>query len=453
VTMHKLQMLTRVARRTLRTGHRQGAVLLLAATAACSTDRILKADRPDQIDPARLSTDLQGARALAAGAVGDFTVAINGGSGGGAGNGQIMASGYLSDEFRFGGTPPELREMDLRNVRAANGAWLQTYLDLHRARESAQRAAGALRAVTASDPGIAEMYALQGALLVMQGENYCSGAPVSTTQPTLTYGPPLTTAQIFALAITRLDSSLGSTGISANVRSLASTLKGRAQLGAGQFAAAATTVSAVPTSYSYQVSHGLATARQQSFTWSYMYNTQALLVSDREGTNGLNFATAGDPRVPIDGDGAPSSFDLVTPRYYFRNYNRQNHTVTVASGVEARLIEAEAALQAGNTATFIQKLNEARTPWSGLAPLTDPGTPTARVDLLFRERAFAMFGTSHRVGDLRRLTRQYGRPAESVWPTGAYHKDNLQRGTDTNIIVPLSEANNPNFTGCLNRNP
>ncbi len=451
--MHTQLTLTRVALRALRRGRPIGAVLLLAVTTACSTDRILKADRPDQIDPSRLSTDLQGARALAAGAVGDFTVAFNGGSGGGAGNGQIMASGYLSDEFRFGGTPPELREMDLRNVRAANGAWLQTYIDLHRARESASRAAGALRAVAASDPGIAEMYALQGALLIMQAENYCSGAPVSTTQPTLTYGDPLTTAQIFTLAISKLDSALGSAGISANVRSLASVLKGRAQVGNAQYAAAATTVSAVPTSFSYSVSHGLATARQQSFTWSYMYNTQALLVSDREGTNGLNFATAGDPRVPIDGDGAPSAFDLVTPRYFFRNYNRQNHTVAVATGVEARLIEAEAALQGGNTATFVQKLNEARTPWSGLAPLTDPGTAAARVDLLFRERAFATFGTSHRVGDLRRLTRQYSRPAESVWPTGAYHKDNLQRGPDTSIIVPLSESNNPKFSGCLNRNP
>lgn len=445
--------MTRVARRALRLGRPLGATLLLAATAACSTDRILKADRPDQIDPGRLSTDLQGARALAAGAVGDFTVAYNGGSGGGAGLGQIMASGYLSDEFRFGGTPPELREMDLRNVRAANGAWLQTYIDLHRARESAARAATALRAVAASDPGIAEMYALQGALLIMQAENYCSGAPVSTTQPTLTYGPPLTTAQIFSLAIAKLDSALGSAGITASVRSLASVLKGRAQLGNAQYAAAATAVAAVPTSFSYSVSHGLATARQQSFTWSYMYNTQALLVSDREGTNGLDFATAGDPRVPIDGDGAPSAFDLVTPRYFFRNYNRQNHPVVVATGVEARLIEAEAALQAGNAATFVQKLTEARAPWPAMAPVTDPGTPAARVDLLFRERAFAMFGTAHRVGDLRRLSRQYSRPAESVWPTGAYHKDNLQRGTDTNIIVPLSEENNPNYKGCLNRNP
>lgn len=445
--------MTRHTRRSLRGASRATAAVLLLAATACSTDRILQADRPDQIDPDRLSLDLQGARALASGAIGDFTVALNGGSGGGAGIGQIMASGYLSDEFKFGGTPPELREMDLRNVRSANGAWLQTYLDLHRAREAAIRATTALRTVAAGNPQIGEMYALQGALVILQGENYCSGAPISTTQPTITYGPPLTTAETFALAISKLDSALGSAGIPANVRSLAAVLKGRAQLNAGLYSAAAATVAAVPTSFNYSVSHGLATPRQQSFTWSYMYNTQALLVADREGGNGLNFATANDPRVPIDGDGGPSVFDQVTPRYFFRNYNRQNHTVSVATGVEARLIEAEAALQAGNFALFVQKLNEARSPFSGMAPVTDPGNATERVNLLFRERAFAMFGTSHRVGDLRRMSRQYGRGAETVWPTGAYHKDNLNRGTDVNIVVPLSEENNPNFKGCTNRNP
>jgi hypothetical protein len=71
---------------------------------------------------------------------------------------------------------------------------------------------------------------------------------------------------------------------------------------------------------------------------------------------------------------------------------------------------------------------------------------------MFRERAFWLFMTGHRLGDLRRLIRQYGRGAETVFPTGAYHKDNLMRGTDVNIVIPISERNNPNFHGCLDRN-
>ena len=40
-----------------------------------------------------------------------------------------------------------------------------------------------------------------------------------------------------------------------------------------------------------------------------------------------------------------------------------------------------------------------------LGPLQDPGTPDGRVDLLFHERAFWLYLTGHRQGDLRRLIR------------------------------------------------
>ncbi|MBU6367089.1 MAG: hypothetical protein KJT01_12835 [Gemmatimonadetes bacterium] len=443
---------THSVRATRRTIGRVAPLLLAASLAGCSTDGLLTAARPDQIDPAELSSNLQGAGALHAGAIGDFTVALSGGTGGGAGLGQIIASGYLSDEFMFGATPPELREMDARAVREANNAWLPVYIDLHRARESAERAITAFKAVAPSDGRVGELLALQAALITIQGENYCSGAPLSTTQPELTYGEPLTTAATFALAVTKADAAIAGAGSNTSARNLAAVIKGRALLNAGQYAAAATAVASVPTSFEYRVSHGLATARQQSIVWSYMYNTQGLLVANREGTNGLDFATAGDPRLPIEGDGRPSSFDNVTPRYFVRLYNTQNHTVLVAGGVEARLIEAEAALQASNLPLWLSKLADARARYN-MPAAEDPGTAAGRVDLMFRERAFSMFGTSHRVGDLRRLTRQYGRGRETVWPTGAYHKDNLNRGTDANIIVPISEKNNPKFTGCIDRNP
>jgi starch-binding outer membrane protein, SusD/RagB family len=443
---------TPIVRVTRRTIGRVAPLVLAASLAGCSTDGLLSADRPDQIDPAELSSNLQGAGALHAGAIGDFTVALSGGNGGGAGLGQIVASGYLSDEFMFGGTPPELREMDARAVRESNGAWLQTYIDLHRARESAERALTAFKAVAPSDGRVSELLALQSALITIQGENYCSGAPLSTTQPTLTYGQPLSTAATFALAVTKADAAIAGAGSNTAARNLAAIIKARALVNAGQYAAAATAVASVPTSFEFRVSHGLATARQQSFIWTYAYNTQGLLVASREGTNGLDFATAQDPRVPVDGDGRPSNFDNVTPRYFPRTYNTQNHSVLVAGGVEARLIEAEAALQTGSVAGWLSKLADARARFNMVAP-TDPGTADARVDLMFRERAFSLFGSSHRVGDLRRLSRQYGRGRETVWPTGAYHKDNLNRGTDVNIIVPISEKNNPNFTGCTDRNP
>ncbi len=87
-----------------------------------------------------------------------------------------------------------------------------------------------------------------------------------------------------------------------------------------------------------------------------------------------------------------------------------------------------------------------------MSPLADPGTTDARVNLMFRERAFSLFASAHRLGDLRRLVRQYGRGAEATYPTGAYHKDGLQLGTDLQFIIPQTEKNNPKFTGCIDRN-
>ena len=110
---------------------------------------------------------------------------------------------------------------------------------------------------------------------------------------------------------------------------------------------------------------------------------------------------------------------------------------------------AAAAIQAENELA-VAKLNEARAPY-GMDALTDPGTETARVDLMFRELAFALYASAHRLGDLRRLVRQYGRPSETVYPTGAYHKDGLTLGTDLQFVVPQTEKNNPKFKGCINR--
>jgi hypothetical protein len=88
---------------------------------------------------------------------------------------------------------------------------------------------------------------------------------------------------------------------------------------------------------------------------------------------------------------------------------------------------------------------------AGLAPLTDPGTAAGRVSLMFRERVFWMYLTGHRLGDLRRLMRQYGRTEDQVFPTGLGLKGFY--GHDLNLPVPFTELNNPNFTGCLDRNP
>ena len=61
-----------------------------------------------------------------------------------------------------------------------------------------------------------------------------------------------------------------------------------------------------------------------------------------------------------------------------------------------------------------------------------------------------MWGTAHRLGDMRRLVRQYSRPQETVFPVGEYHKGG-EYGSDVNFPVSSDERNNPKFTGCIDR--
>jgi hypothetical protein len=75
----------------------------------------------------------------------------------------------------------------------------------------------------------------------------------------------------------------------------------------------------------------------------------------------------------------PSRFDGETPHYQLLIYNSFAAPVIVASGVEARLIEAEAALHANDFTTWKAKLDAARASF-GMGPITDPGTTDGRVD-------------------------------------------------------------------------
>jgi hypothetical protein len=409
---------------------------MLTAAAGCSVDDILTVERPDIIDPSNLDSPA-GATALYNGAIGDVSYSQ------GTFSGLMLAQGLFSDEYRFGGTPPEVRQFDLGDIHVENSFSQTIWLNLHRGRMAAEKAAAALAKFNTADIRIAEMKALAAMSTIWIGETYCSGTPFSDFGPPETYGEPLSTQETFDRAIGLLT---GLTTTDARIAGLIAVLKGRALLDNGQYAAAAAAVASVATNFVYETQFSSSDARTQNNMKGFEYDTDYLSVSDNEGGNGLNYVSAHDPRVPTTQDFGPvSRFDGKTPMYQFPKYISFDSPIVNASGIEARLIEAEAALQAGDVNGFIAKLNEARATMPALAPLADPGTQAARVDLLFRERAFWMFGTAHRLGDMRRLVRQYGRAITSVFPTGAYHKDNLTRGNQASIIIPQTENNNPNY--------
>lgn len=174
--------------------------------------------------------------------------------------------------------------------------------------------------------------------------------------------------------------------------------------------------------------------------------------------------SASDPRVPTcqGGDSVCTTWgitnanveDVSGPVYVQLIWPERESPVAILDGIVARMIEAEAQLRANDFGAALATMNAARATVPGLGDLTDPGTDDARVDLLFRERAFWLFSRGYRVGDLRRLVRQYGRAANTIFPTGEWHKGG-QYGTDVTIPLPFEEANNPNIRDeanlCLDR--
>jgi hypothetical protein len=135
-------------------------------------------------------------------------------------------------------------------------------------------------------------------------------------------------------------------------------------------------------------------------------------------------------------------------------------SVDVVNGIDARMIEAEVALRTNNPTQWLAIHNALRAapPKLGeiqpaaMAPLTDPGTEAARVNVHFREKAFWTFSRGQRLGDMRRLIRQYGRTEATVFPQGLHYKGGSY-GKDVNLPITQPEENNPLFKGCTDRNP
>jgi hypothetical protein len=129
--------------------------------------------------------------------------------------------------------------------------------------------------------------------------------------------------------------------------------------------------------------------------------------------------------------------------------------------LDARLIEAEAALNAANYAGMATILNALRAAPPVLGPgntptamtaLPVPATKDEAINVFFREKALWTFGRGQRLSDLRRLVRQYGRTQDQVFPTGTFFKGGTY-GTDVNFPATDDELNNPAFTGCIDRKP
>lgn len=447
------------ARRWARTiGVVAGVLLPLSA---CDLD----VQDPAFASPETLNTP-EGLATLYAAALGDFQIAYSG-SGGDA---FLSVVSLITDEFHSSDTFTTRTATDQRDQfpTVQGNTSDAAYNRLQYARRSAAETAAALEEKAPAgkaDARFAQIKSLEGFSIVALAEGFCGAVPLSTTVGGAPgeLGTPLTSSELFQAAVLRFDDALGGTATS----NLAKVGKARALLNDAKFAEAAAAVAGVPTTFAYFVEHSSNSGRQNNPIYSLMENGR-YSVSDRESGNlvGLAFRSAADPRVPWVED-PRGGFDNSIRLFKDKRYPSFDADVVLADGIEARLIEAEAALRAGDAGTWLAKLNELRAsvtslmtaryaayatfvpgpnnPTTTLAPLVDPGTADARVDLMFSERAFWLYDTGHRLGDLRRLMRDYGRTEAAVFPSGTYHKGGVY-GTDVNFPISFNETQNPNYS-------
>ncbi|MGZ8456915.1 MAG: hypothetical protein ACXWZ4_09985 [Gemmatirosa sp.] len=454
------------ARRAASVASRVAAAAALPLAGCTSTGDALDVTDPDIINPSDVQS-AAGANAARVGAIARLNAATSGGST--VSEGLFLLSGLFADEWENGDSFIARQEVDQRVITIQNNFLTDVSRLLHRSRLSAEQAAQLLREYNPNGPAaeLAEMYFIQAYVENAVAEHYCNGLVFSTvTEAGEQFGSPITTTAAYERALAHADSGLalvtGTTALDVRARSALRVVRGRILLNMSRPAEAATSVGGVATSFRYDMQHSATT--NSNAIWSYNNLNRRYSVGNSEGGNGMNFATAADPRLPTcqggdatcrtngvtqarRDDGGPLRFDvqLIWPA--------RETPVPIATGIEARMIEAEAQLRAGNAAASLATLNAARQTVTALPALTDAGTEAARVNQLFRERAFWMFGTGHRVGDLRRLVRQYNRPANSVFPTGTWNKGGAYGG-DVNFPVPQAEENNPNVPSgntCIDR--
>ncbi len=189
-------------------------------------------------------------------------------------------------------------------------------------------------------------------------------APLNGRNPV--YTAPLTNSDGFKLAIARFDTALtfltATDSATLNIKWAVQTARARAQVDNGDFTGAVATVATVPTSFQYTFDYSITTFDNE---WWIMgpsvkrYSAGDSVDVAGQILNAIPFARLNDPRVGIT-DTHTKAEDNISDFVQVNNWGRDDPT-PVETGIDARLIEAEARLQANDIAGMTTILNALRT--------------------------------------------------------------------------------------------
>ena len=461
---------------------------IVAVIPACSniTDPLLNAKDPDPIDPTAVQ-NADGAVGLYNGAIGRLRAATAS-TDSSLQEPSWLFSGLLADEWSTSSTFVQNDEVDERSIKLDNSSVRNIFRSLARVRTASNQAIAGLQTYVAGDKAkIAEMYFARGFAEMQMAQDFCNGIPLSDATAALPagFGTPLPVSEVFARAVASYDSALALVGTdtasaSVFIARAARIGKARALLGLNKIseAAALVTPALAPTSYTYDLT--FSTTGGTNAIWGQGSSQRRYTVGDSLEGNSRNllvknvipFFSLQDPRLPVRYTVTVNAKDATkrdtTKSQDGFTFSRtttlygQLTNIALVNGLDARLIEAEAKLVANDYAGMTTILNALRAapPKVGdiqataaqLPPLVPPTTADAARTMYFREKALWTFSRGQRLGDMRRLVRQYNLPVSSVFPVGTHYRGG-DYGPDVNMPVPKDEEkNNPNFNGCIDRN-
>ena len=278
--------------------------------------------------------------------------------------------------------------------------------------------------------GQAQAYA--GYSLVLLGEGMCSAA--------IDLGPELSRAQLDSIAESRFTGAIAAATAANDTATLNMALVGRARarLDQNKMALALADAALVPDGFVKNATYSAVNARRENLVNTQMYRGNYSTVDST--FRHVLWNGAPDPRVVVDSTGQVGQ-DQVTPIFAPAKYPTSSTPIPIASWREARLIQAEASLAAGDVATATAMINKLHTA-AGIAPYAG-GAAAEVLAQVQEERRRELFLEGQRLNDMIRFKVPLVPAPGTPFPVkgGTY-------GTQLCFPLPdLERNNNPNLAG------
>lgn len=361
----------------------------------------------------------------------------------------IVYSAWFSGEAWVGDTFPTRNDIGRRVVEYTNGTLDgDLYSPLALAISTNERVLELLDGSGVENLEIRTMANLGSAYaILLQAENFCEVVISSGLDPEQ-LGTGITSAEGMAEAISRFDAAIAA-GEAEGLEDMVNAAlvgKARAHLFLGQYAEASAAAALVPDDFEFvvpKVDDPSNRGRLGNTVYSFTLARSSLVVPPY-------YRALNDPRVEfelwLDDDGAPiksqgNDFDF----YAQAEYPGWGSPLTLASGLEARYLHAEAELKAGNPAPALALIAERTEPTAASGDDIDFVADTGTLVQLLDEKARDLFLRATHQGDWRRNpdSTPYVPPAGSP-----YYAEQFGDAFGPLTCMPIVRQevdNNPNY--------